>query len=739
MTLCFLSVLLWLWLWLSLSTVVVVDARPLVRNIRSTHEFDRLLHKHATETGLPVIVDFYSDSCGPCRMMAPIFKKVAADYTNTAVFVKIDTHAQPELSSRYQIRSLPTFQMFIDGKKVDQAVGGIGEAQLRQSVDKLIRQAEYENVRITFAHLVHFYEQQDPSKTEQQIRDIYDKCAAAGDKKKKKKHTGNNHQKECVGGSAVTLIRKLKKKYGVRIESGPRFTPSSSGTTSSSNTESKQQRTDKKTSTTSTTSNEPNLHLATLEQLQQEIEKRLDEIRDQQVEAEDPNDDDEQDANELYHHKRWNPHSLYPERVVILGAGPAGMSAAVYAARAGLEPLVLAPSMGGQLQGKGVEIENYPGVSQSTTGPALVAAMRKQAAHFGAVFEDDIVERIFVPSQRLAQLYGNSGGGGSSVGDASTTTAIAPIEITTNATGIIQTHTLIVATGAEAKWLNVPGEYELRGGGVSSCAVCDGYLFAGRDVLVVGGGDAAAEDALVLARTSRHVTLVHRRDQLRASKILADRVLTHPQISVLWNVTLQEILGTSVSMTTSGSGSTLGDDNDEDEIVELDENTNNADDDDDEEEEKIVRGVILKDVYTGETKEIVTDAVFIAIGHIPSTSFLQGVVDFQSDHPGYILLRPGTTQTSVPGIFAAGDVADPVYRQAITSAGSGAAAALDAERFLSEHGLGNEAADLEAELLADLLWMDDSDNKNSASAAYNVYEEAGGRMHGMKESLANEL
>jgi thioredoxin reductase len=661
-------------------------------------------------------------------MMAPIFKKVAADYTQTAVFVKIDTNAQPELSSRYQIRSLPTFQMFLDGKKVDQAIGGIGEAQLRQSVDKLVRQAEYENVRITFEHLQEFYkQQQDASKSEKDIQEILDKCAG-----KKRKI------KECVGASAVTLIRKLKKKYGVRVQSEPRFqktTTTDEEATSSEKTSKQQKQSRRKDS------NGPNLHLATLEQLQEEIEKRLDEIRDKEVEAEDPNEDEHD--TELY--RRWNPHSSYPERVVILGGGPAGLSAALYAARAGLEPLVLAPSMGGQLQGKGVEIENYPGVhaiittpasntnttttaaaASTMTGPALVASMRKQAAHFGAVFEDDIVERVFVPSQRLAQLY--SGGDSSSGG------GVAPIEITTHSTGVIQTHTLIVATGAEAKWLDVPGEYELRGGGVSSCAVCDGYLFAGRNVVVVGGGDAAAEDALVLARTSRHVTLVHRRDQLRASKILADRVLSHPHISIVWNATVQEILGTSAVTTTTSSST--GDD--EDEIVDMDENSNNNNN---EEEEKIVRGVILKDASTGETKEIATDAVFIAIGHTPSTSFLEGVVDFQPDHPGYILLRPGSTQTSVPGIFAAGDVADPVYRQAITSAGSGAAAALDAERFLSEHGLGNEAADLEAELIADLMMMTENESdKNSASAsAYNVYEEAGGRMHGMKESLTTEL
>ena len=376
------------------------------------------------------------------------------------------------------------------------------------------------------------------------------------------------------------------------------------------------------------------------------------------------------------------------------------MSAAIYAARAGLTPLVIAPAMGGQLQGKGVEVENYPGLHTEVTGPAIVSAMRQQAAQFGAVFEDDIVIAV----------------------NASTR----PLQVITNTshTNPIDTHTIIVATGAESNWLNIPGEWELRGGGVSSCATCDGFLYSGKRVLVVGGGDAAMEDALVLARTSQSVTLVHRRDTFRASKVLADRVLSHPLITVQWNTTVSQILGSS-----SNSKETNKNEEDEDEesVVDMDDTTNNMH----------VTGVILEDTQTKEQRQMDVDAVFVAIGHTPSTQFLQGVVDFDPHHPGYLLTVGKTTHTSVQGIFSAGDVSDAVYRQAITSAASGAAAALDAERYLSEHGLGNEAAELEAELLAELQSTTQANPQEQAG--YNAYEDAGGRMQGVKESIKAEL
>jgi thioredoxin reductase (NADPH) len=366
------------------------------------------------------------------------------------------------------------------------------------------------------------------------------------------------------------------------------------------------------------------------------------------------------------------------------------MAAAIYAARAGLTPLVIAPSMGGQLQGKGVDVENYPGM-HDVTGPAVIASMRSQAASFGAVFEEDIVIRLEATTR--------------------------PLVVVTNATGAIATHSIILATGAESNWLGIPGEYELRGGGVSSCATCDGFLFAGKHVIVVGGGDAAMEDALVLARTSKSVTLVHRRDSFRASKILATRVMEHPLIAIQWNTVLEKI-----------EGKPFENDNDDDsDEVDLDDQDNAP---------KYVTGAFLKDIITQETRRMDCDAVFVAIGHTPTTQFVKGVVDFDPDHAGYLKIVDRSTKTSVPGIFAAGDVSDAVYRQAITSAGSGAAAALDAERYLSEEGLGNEAAELEAELMAEMMTGMEN-HKHIDNLGYNAYEDAGGRGTGIKESIGS--
>jgi len=340
--------------------------------------------------------------------------------------------------------------------------------------------------------------------------------------------------------------------------------------------------------------------------------------------------------------------------------------------------------MGGQLQGKGVDVENYPGLF-NVTGPAVVAAMRAQAALFGTVFEGEEVTHIDT-SSRPFKVYTNS--------------------------SVCETHTIIVATGAQSKWLNVPGEYEMRGAGVSSCATCDGAAFYGKDVVVVGGGDTAMEEALVLARTSKSVTIIHRRDDFRASKVLAHRVLDHPSINVVWNSVVRTIKG---------------------EIIE---SINDGDDVDLDNAPKIVTGVLLEDVNTKEENLLSCDAVFVAIGHTPETSFLEGIVQFDEDHKGYVKTVGKSTITSVPGIFAAGDVSDAVYRQAVTSAGSGAAAALDAERWLSEEGLGNEAADFEAELMAELMAEDSS---TKITEQYNAYDEAGGRANGMKESVNIEL
>jgi thioredoxin reductase (NADPH) len=349
----------------------------------------------------------------------------------------------------------------------------------------------------------------------------------------------------------------------------------------------------------------------------------------------------------------------------------------------------VAPPGGGQLVGKGVDVENYPGLA-NVTGPEVVAAMRSQAATFGAVFECESVLSIDTTER--------------------------PFKVHTNSSEIT-THAIIVATGAESNWLSIPGEYEMRGGGVSSCAICDGAAFYGKDVIVVGGGDTAMEEALVLARTSKSVTVIHRRDEFRASKILAQRVMDHPSIRIIWNSVLEKIVGESVATEPTD---TDGDDD----SVDLDS------------EQMFVTGALLKNVLTGEQSKVSCAAVFVAIGHTPSTQFLEGIVEFDDYHSGYLMTQGVSTRTSVPGIFAAGDVSDAIYRQAVTSAGSGAAAALDAERWLSEEGLGNEEAEFEAALMAELMA---DDFEKTPVDQYNAYEDAGVNVAGMKESARVEL
>lgn len=300
--------------------------------------------------------------------------------------------------------------------------------------------------------------------------------------------------------------------------------------------------------------------------------------------------------------------------IVILGSGPAGCTAAIYAARAGFRLLVLEGMQpGGQLT-QTTDIENYPGFEQGINGYDLVVTMRRQAERFGAVFETDECT------------------GGDFTGDIK--------RLETMANGTIEAKAVILATGASARWLGIPSEQKLIGRGISGCATCDGAFFRGKDVAVIGGGDTACEDALFLARLCRKVTMVHRRDTLRASKVMADRVLSMPNIEMAWNSVVEEI-------TDPAAGT--------------------------------VTGIVLKDVRDGSLRTVPVDGVFVAIGHTPNTSFLKDLVGLTP--AGYIDIRPGM-RTSVPGVFAAGDVQDPHYRQAVVAAGAGAAAALEAERFL---------------------------------------------------------
>ena len=309
--------------------------------------------------------------------------------------------------------------------------------------------------------------------------------------------------------------------------------------------------------------------------------------------------------------------------VLVIGAGPAGYTAAIYAARANLRPVLVAGLQpGGQLMIT-TDVENYPGFAEAVQGPWLMEQMSRQAEHVGTRMIHDLIMQAELAAPRAPG---------------------APFRLVGDSGDIYLAGSVIIATGAQARWLGLPSEKKLQGSGVSACATCDGFFYRGKRVAVIGGGNTAVEEALYLTHHADHVTLVHRRGSLRAERILQDRLFAHPKISVVWNSVVEEITETGTP--------------------------------------PVVGGVVLRDITTDQSRSLVVDGVFVAIGHTPNTSVFRGQVEL--DDEGYVITHPGTTQTSMPGVFAAGDVQDKIFRQAVTAAGTGCMAALEAERYLAE-------------------------------------------------------
>ena len=305
-------------------------------------------------------------------------------------------------------------------------------------------------------------------------------------------------------------------------------------------------------------------------------------------------------------------------KVLILGSGPAGYTAAIYAARANLEPMLISGMEEGGQMSITTDVENYPGFAEVIQGPWLMQQMKGQAEHVGTRLIGDLIVEVDL-DERPFRCTGDSG-------------------------AVYSGDTLIIATGAQARWLGLPGETKYRGFGVSACATCDGFFYRGKEVCVVGGGNTAVEEAIFLTNFASKVTLIHRRDALRAEKILQDRLFQNPKIEVVWDHVVDDVLGVDEPL-----GAT---------------------------------GVRLRNVKSGALQELAVDGVFIAIGHDPATQLFRGKLPMDAE--GYILTRPDSTATEIPGVYAAGDVRDKVYRQAVTAAGMGCMAALEAEKYLAE-------------------------------------------------------
>ena len=562
-----------------------------VAKIETLSSFENTLAFHQDVTGLPLVVKFTSKNCGPCATFAPIYIKKAKQYKGRIAFVDVDVDTNLDTTRKCEVESVPHFQIFEEGKKVKDLLGvrpkEFGKVMVNVADRFKNKESSCVGKFISEKSLVEFYKRHDVEKA--------------------------NDAKEVIakfGNKIAKLLRVLLKLYGNKPDLDNVVSTESNHTTSVNNDHIHQL--DQCVSPAL-------IQSFTSEQLRDELLRRSVSLDDTVGEYEWVEQLDKGRAT----HAR-------PAKVVILGGGPAGLAAAIYSARAGLEPIVIAPVLGGQLLGKGIDVENFPGVfGIDATGHGIVNIMRKQVFRFNATMIDDTVVDLDVSTQ--------------------------PYTITINgSTDKIHAHAIILATGSDSRWLGAPGENRYRGKGISSCATCDAFLYRNRRVAVVGGGDTAMEDALLLARTSKNVTIVHRRDAFRASHALVTRVLNHPSIQIMWNTVVEKFIG-----------------NDD---VENDKDGND------------LTGVVLKSNVDGKnvTTTLDIEAAFVAIGHDPNTGFLRKSGINIDQHGNIATSKPGlSTFTNIKGIFACGDVADSVYRQAITSAGSGAMAAMDADRWLS--------------------------------------------------------
>jgi len=558
--------------------LAVAFSRAEVEEVTGEAQFKKILANNPA-----VVVDFYSTTCGPCIMIAPKYKELSKEFDGRVKFLKVNVQTA---YVGVQVRSMPTFHFYVQGK-LEHQFSGADEHGMRQWAQQIANKADAMDIEVSLGALEAFYQKHDPSKLEG-VDEIYEKYPA------------------------YKLVQILKKKYG----EAPEFTKKNRP----------KPKKEEGGASAGAAGKGVDIKKMDLEDLKAEVYRR--ESASEEKEAALMLKKNSRRREKLVERCSAEGGGV-PVKLAVVGGGPAGVTAAIYAARAGLKPVVVAPAMGGQLMSKGVNVENYPGIFEASGGD-IVRLMKKQAMRFAATFEEE---------QALSVDFSSR-----------------PFKIQTN-NSIILAHSVVVATGADSRWLGVKGEEDLKGGGVSSCATCDGFLYSGKPVVVVGGGDTAMEDALVLARTSSSVTLIHRRDSFRASKVLAAAVLANSKITVMWNSTVDEFKASEGGVLSSVA------------VKSVDDETNVTD--------------------------VPAEAAFVAIGHIPNTQLFEGQLEMTDN--GYLITRPASTQLSVAGVFAAGDVADWVYRQAVTSAGSGSEAALDAERWLSEQMVSVGSDDEEAD------------------------------------------